>query len=112
MKISIETLWHKVYHVEVENSLTIKELKKKLMNKFGLPSSHQHLIIKDNGKWLQNEDAQLQDYGIKEKSLIILSIPQGCSRLYPLLQIFHQYPHSQIRHHMARIFEQNLRIFN
>ena len=82
MEIMIETLWHRLYHVEIENSMTIFELKEKLMDMFGFPPNHQRLILKNNGKWLQNEHALLQDYGVYENSLIIMSIQQGTSRLH------------------------------
>ena len=75
MKITIKTLQHRYYHVEIKKTSRVRELKLKLTDIFLIPSNYQRLIY--NGKWLDNEDGTLEDYKIEKESLIYLSVPQG-----------------------------------
>ncbi|KAJ3289473.1 serine protease [Borealophlyctis nickersoniae] len=71
MKLTIKTLQQKTFSMEVDTSLKISDIKKRIEEDQGFPVAHQKLI--HSGKIL-NDDTPLQEYNITEKDFLVVMV--------------------------------------
>lgn len=71
MQIFIRSIGGKHYCIQISKSLSIKELKKEIQIKLGIPTTYQNIIY--SGYNLQDNHT-LHDYGVTKDSTIILNL--------------------------------------
>ena len=82
MKICVTTLTGKLLKIEVEPNDTIEKLKMKIQDNEGIPPDQQ--VIISSGKRLDDNNKELEDYGITEESRLSLILKMRGCRLPPV----------------------------
>ncbi|KAJ8636835.1 hypothetical protein MRB53_011102 [Persea americana] len=69
MELVLEILTGKLFHVQIEQNATVKELKKKIAMQEALPE-HRLILVLRSGPLMKEDQFSLADYGVKEGSQI------------------------------------------
>ncbi|XXG54473.1 hypothetical protein AAC387_Pa03g2341 [Persea americana] len=69
MELVMEILTGKLFHVQIDQSATVKELKKKIAMQEALPE-YRLILVQRSGPPIKEDQSSLADYGVKEGSHI------------------------------------------
>lgn len=72
MKISIKTLQGKPTELEVSETDTLGDIKKKIAEQMGVEAASQKLI--HYGKVMTDDAKKLNEYGVKDKDFLVLMV--------------------------------------
>jgi UV excision repair protein RAD23 len=82
MKISIKTLQGKPTDLEVNDTDTLADIKRKIFETLNIDVSNQKLI--HYGKVMTEDGKKLTDYGVKDKDFLVLMVTKVISEyLFP-----------------------------